>query len=96
MAKLGHGCAEASQLGARELAEEMLLMGLRLSEGLDLSRLRGRTGYRLDAPGLSALQEEGLLQTEGNHVRATASGRLVLNAIIESLAGGLTADTGSN
>ena len=71
-------------------------MGLRLSEGLDLGRLRGRTGYRLDAAGLSALQEEGLLQTEGSHVRATASGRLVLNAIIESLAAGLTADTGSN
>jgi putative oxygen-independent coproporphyrinogen III oxidase len=96
VAKLGHGCAEASELGAREQAEEMLLMGLRLSEGLDLDRLRGRTGYRPDAASLSALQEEGLLQTEDSHVRATASGRLVLNAIIESLAAGLTADTGSN
>ena len=96
VAKLGHGCAEASELGASELAEEMLLMGLRLSEGLDLGRLRGKTGYCLDAGGLSALQEEDLLRTEGSHVRATASGRLVLNAIIETLAAGLTANTGSN
>ena len=40
----GHGCAEACELGAREQAEEMLLMGLRLSEGLDVGWLHGRTG----------------------------------------------------
>ena len=87
---------KSSELGAREQAEEMLLMGLRLSEGLDIGQLRVGTGYRLEPEGLSALQEEGLLRGEGSHVCATARGRLVLNAIIELLAAGLTADTGAN
>ena len=88
----GHGCAEICELGAREQAEEMALMGLRLSEGLNVERLQGRTGYSLGPANLSALQDEGLLLKEGNRVRTTPRGRLVLNAIIESLAAGLTAE----
>ncbi len=94
VAKLGHGCADVSELGAREQAEEMLLMGLRLNEGLDICQLRDGTGHRLEPADLSALQEEGLLRVEGSHVCATARGRLVLNAIIECLAAGLTAEPG--
>ena len=88
----GHGCAEICELGAREQAEEMVLMGLRLSEGLNVERLQGGTGYSLGPADLSALQDEGLLLKEGNRVRTTPRGRLVLNAIIESLAAGLTAE----
>ena len=70
----------------------MVLMGLRLSEGLNVERLQGRTGYSLGPADLSALQDEGLLLKEGNRVRTTPRGRLVLNAIIELLAAGLTAE----
>ncbi|MGO9484545.1 MAG: radical SAM family heme chaperone HemW [Rhodomicrobium sp.] len=87
----GHGCAEACELSAREQAEEMVLMMLRLSEGLDIQSLQDRTGYRLEPAGLSALQEEALLVREGRHLRATPQGRLVLNSIIGALAQGLTA-----
>jgi putative oxygen-independent coproporphyrinogen III oxidase len=87
----GHGAAEVFELGAREQAEEMLLMGLRLGEGLDLEALQRRCGHLPEAAELTALQEEGLLLKEGSRVRTTAKGRLVLNAVIETLAGSLAA-----
>ncbi len=89
----GHGAAEMCELGSWEQAEETLLMGLRLSEGLDIEALQRRTGHLLKAAELAALQEEGLLYRAGNRIRATAKGRLVLNAVIETLAAGLTGDT---
>ncbi len=92
VSRRGHGCEEVSELSPREQAEEMLLMGLRLSEGLDAKSLRVSTGYSLEPAGLSRLEEERLLCREGGYIRATAKGRLVLNALIESLAAGLTAD----
>jgi oxygen-independent coproporphyrinogen-3 oxidase len=86
---LGHGCAERFELPPHEQAEETVLMGLRLSEGLDLERLKAGTGYDL-APGrLASLEEEGLLIRNGSRIAVTARGRLVLNAITAALAGGL-------
>ncbi len=85
----GHGCAERLELSAREQAEEMVLMGLRLSEGMDVHRLQARTGYSLQPSKLAELEEEGLLLKEGAQMRVTRRGRLVLNAIAGMLAGGL-------
>ncbi len=85
----GHGCADQVELSAREQAEEMVLMGLRLSEGMDVHRLQARTGYSLQPAKLAELEEEGLLLKEGSRVRVTGRGRLVLNAIVETIAAGL-------
>jgi oxygen-independent coproporphyrinogen-3 oxidase len=86
----GHGCAERFELSRHEQAEEMVLMGLRLREGLDLERLKTRTGFDL-VPGCSvSLEEDGFLYQEGARIRVTAAGRLVLNAITAELTGGLT------
>jgi oxygen-independent coproporphyrinogen-3 oxidase len=86
---LGHGCAERFELSPHEQAEEMVLMGLRLSEGLDLERLKAETGYGLLLNGAAHLEEEGLLIRKGSRIRVTGRGRLVLNAITAALAGGL-------
>jgi oxygen-independent coproporphyrinogen-3 oxidase len=86
----GHGASEVLELTAREQAEEMLLMGLRLSEGLDIAALERVTGHFLAADSLLALRKEGLLLRTKNLVRTTARGRLVLNAVIAALASGLT------
>ena len=86
----GHGCAERNELSALEQAEEMLLMGLRLSEGLDLARLEAGTGFILAPAEIAGLEEEGLLETQASRVRVSSRGRLVLNAIVETLASALT------
>jgi putative oxygen-independent coproporphyrinogen III oxidase len=86
---LGHGCAERFALSPHEQAEEMVLMGLRLSEGLDLERLKAHTGYGLVLNEAASLEQEGLLIRERSRIAVTARGRLVLNAITAALAGGL-------
>ncbi|MEJ2123231.1 MAG: radical SAM family heme chaperone HemW [Alphaproteobacteria bacterium] len=87
----GHGGVVRERLTPLEEAQEMLLMGLRLREGLDLGSLATRTGYRIREETLEMLDGERLItwQNDTSRIAATASGRLVLNAIIEALADAL-------
>jgi oxygen-independent coproporphyrinogen-3 oxidase len=85
----GAGSAEVAPLAPRERAEEMVMMGLRLSEGLDLTRLAARTGLALDALApqerRAALVDAGLLVEEPDRLRATPRGRAVLSALTGAL-----------
>jgi putative oxygen-independent coproporphyrinogen III oxidase len=92
----GNGLASREPLTSLEQAEEMLLMGLRLTGGLSLARLADRTGYRPSPDALRLLQQDGVLSHDASceFVRATPRGRLVLNSVIEAVAGSL-APTGS-
>ncbi len=85
--------ASITPVSAREQAEEMLMMGLRLREGVSLEALRNRTGFALPETCLHPLVADGLLVVErgpargfGITVRATPGGMLVLNAIVAELA----------
>jgi putative oxygen-independent coproporphyrinogen III oxidase len=82
----GHGLESDDALNRQEAAEEYLLMALRLAEGLDLSRLETLSGRSLEAGRLAALQGEGLLARDGKWLKATQSGRLVLERLILELA----------
>jgi putative oxygen-independent coproporphyrinogen III oxidase len=82
----GHGLASDETLSAEETADEYLLMGLRLSEGIDLARLSVIDGRALDEERLSALAGEGLIRCNGGRLAATPKGRLVLNRLILELA----------
>jgi putative oxygen-independent coproporphyrinogen III oxidase len=82
----GHGLASDDALSAEQAADEYLLMGLRLSEGIDLARLAGIDGRALDEARLIALESDGLLTHQGDRLAATPSGRLVLNRLILELA----------
>ena len=78
-----HGIVENLTLDRTEEADEALLMGLRLTEGIDLGRLAARTGLRLRHNAIDELAELQLLERlESDRLRATASGRMVLNAIV--------------
>ena len=81
----GHGIESEEALSAQETAEEYLLMGLRLSEGIDLARLAA-IGGTVDAKRIDALAEEGLIARDGKRLAATPQGRLVLNSLILELA----------
>ncbi len=83
----GHGMDILERLTVEESADEMLLMGLRLREGIDLSRYTTISGRELDPGRLAFLEQEGLVERlPGTLVRATPAGFLVLDAIVADLA----------
>lgn len=82
----GHGIVSEERLESEIQADEMLLMGLRLAEGIDLDRHARLAGHGLDAARIDALAAEGLVVRTGQRLRVTASGFPVLNAVITELA----------
>ncbi len=89
VAEHGHGTIEETVVPPAERAREMLLMGLRLSEGIDEARFAARTGIALDdAVDPDILQralDEDYLRRAGDRLRATDAGRLRLNALLAAL-----------
>ena len=85
----GHGTEEETSLSPRDRAREALLMGLRLSEGIDISRFAARTGLALDAalePDILAQAlDAGYLTHTPTTLAATAEGRKRLNALLAAL-----------
>ena len=83
----GHGMIEQQALNRGEQADEALLMGLRLSEGLDLMRFAAVCGMTPAGPAIDELVGMGLLERAGeSRLCATRSGRIVLNEIVLRLA----------
>jgi oxygen-independent coproporphyrinogen-3 oxidase len=86
----GHGLIETELLSNAEQVDEMLLMGLRLAEGIDLARLSAVGGTRPDGHAIAELADLGLVETLGdNRLRATARGRFVLNTVVLKLSSSL-------
>jgi oxygen-independent coproporphyrinogen-3 oxidase len=83
----GHGLKEAHALTPTEQAPEYLLMGLRISEGIDLDRHAALAGRTIDARKIKALAALDLVSQQGDILRATPRGRQVLNAVIRELNG---------
>ncbi len=85
----GHGATVRDTLSMSDQATELLLMGLRLVEGLDLERYAALAGHRPDQSVLDGLQADGLIELDGDdpagRIRATATGRPVLNALVEAI-----------
>jgi oxygen-independent coproporphyrinogen-3 oxidase len=67
---------------------ELLLMGLRLKEGILLSRYEKMAGHRLDPGAVAGLCQQGLITCDqaGNRLVATGEGRKLLNSVIAVLA----------
>jgi oxygen-independent coproporphyrinogen-3 oxidase len=83
----GHGMIDNDSLERGEQADEMLLMGLRLREGLDLARYHALAGHFLDPEKEDFLIGHGLLERLGNsRLRCTPQGMLVLDAVVADLA----------
>jgi putative oxygen-independent coproporphyrinogen III oxidase len=84
----GHAVTEDIMLDATEQGEEYLLMGLRLSEGIELERYARLSGQALQPERLDRLVGGGFLARSagGRRIAATAAGRRVLNALIGELA----------
>ncbi|MCV2867298.1 radical SAM family heme chaperone HemW [Defluviimonas sp. WL0002] len=81
----GSGESSAQDVSREEQAVEYLMMALRLAEGMDLARYRAISGSPLDQVAVARLAELGLVTQETDQLRATASGRAVLNGVIREL-----------
>ncbi len=85
----GHGTTAEEAVGNADRAREMLLMGLRLAEGVDARRFAARTGMplaaALDAATLGRALDEGYLIRDADRLRATAEGRKRLDALLAAL-----------
>ncbi|KAG1651480.1 Radical S-adenosyl methionine domain-containing protein 1, mitochondrial [Nymphon striatum] len=83
----GDGIVERETLNSTQQGDELLLMGLRLVEGMDLARYELLTGKSLDQKLLYELANDGLIESVSNtRLRATQSGRMVLNTLVSTLA----------
>jgi oxygen-independent coproporphyrinogen-3 oxidase len=81
----GHGLAQWENIGQEAQGTEALLMGLRLSEGVDIARVERKLGRPLSPSQLRDLANHGLIEQEDNRLRATVRGRLVLNTVLKKL-----------
>lgn len=83
----GHGMVENFGLSEEEQGDEYLLMGLRLTEGIDLKRYEQFAHRSIDPRRLNDLLQHGMVEEIGeNRVRATRDGFFVLDAVVADLA----------
>jgi len=85
--QLGHGVITDDELTREERADEYLLMGLRLREGIDPTRYRVLAGRGLDQDRIELLREEGAITVDNDgRLRVTQQGFPVLDAVVADLA----------
>ena len=84
-----HGISSEDRLDAATRATESLLMGLRLAEGISLSRLSQRTGIAsndlLDTHAVDKIAQLGLIRRDGDRVTVTPQGMPLLDAILPQI-----------
>jgi oxygen-independent coproporphyrinogen-3 oxidase len=85
VAASGSGIETTEILSPDGWAEEYVLMGLRIDEGISLQRYAQIAGRSLDSEEMTALIADGYLAQAGDRFYATAAGRMVLNAVTERL-----------
>jgi putative oxygen-independent coproporphyrinogen III oxidase len=87
LAAVRAGQAELDQviITPQDQADEYLMMGLRLHHGIDLGRYNSLSGTPLNAGVLDHLEGIKMIERTQKKLRATKSGRLVLNAILQEL-----------
>jgi putative oxygen-independent coproporphyrinogen III oxidase len=85
VAERGQGIVEDVKVGLKEQASEYLIMGLRISEGIDLARYEKLNGQTMDPNKIAGLKSLGLIRRQGDRLMATQQGRALLNALISEL-----------
>jgi putative oxygen-independent coproporphyrinogen III oxidase len=78
----GHGLQSEDGLSSYDQGAEMLMMGLRLTEGVSRDRLPPEL---LDEAAIERLTVHGLLQANSDRLVATPQGLLVLNSLLAEI-----------
>lgn len=87
VAESGSGESVRTVISPRDVAEEYLMMALRLTEGASLTRHAALGGPTLDQERLTGLTDLGLIVQEDGRIRTTRQGRLLLDALLRDLLG---------
>ena len=83
----GHGMISDEMLTQEEIGDEFLLMGLRLTEGVDPLRFARLSGRPLDSRRIKLLRDQGAVElTSRGRLRVTKAGFPVLDAVVADLA----------
>jgi len=88
IARNGHGIVEEAPLLPTEAADEALVMGLRLREGVDADAIAARFGLAeiVDWHRVDRLVASGHLERSDGHIALTDRGRLLLDTILGEIA----------
>ena len=87
----GHGIETLIEDGPGDAVAERLMMGLRLSDGIDIPALESAYGERsklIDMAAYDQLVAAGLLTADPDRLCVTEDGRLLLNRVIGALLAG--------
>ena len=88
VARNGHGVQEEERLSPTEAADEALVMGLRIREGVDAGAIAERFSLPsiIDWDRVERLQQSGHLHRDGTRISLTPAGRLLLDHILGEIA----------
>ncbi len=82
---LQSGWGDAARLEPLDIARELLAMGLRAAEGVDLRRVETVSGQPVPRDKIAVFVEKGWAEVVGAELRLTTSGRLLADAITAAL-----------
>jgi putative oxygen-independent coproporphyrinogen III oxidase len=82
---LQNGWGDAARLEQLEIAREILAMGLRAAEGVDLRRVEVVSGQQVPRDKIAVFAEKGWAEMVGAELRLTPSGRLLADAITAAI-----------
>ncbi len=86
---LDHGIQKENMLSKREIIEEMLMMGLRLKQGLSLNKFKDLIGQEihniLDQDFFMLIRKQGLIELENDYLRLTEKGFLLHSYLVSRL-----------
>ena len=83
VAKLNSGTSRQEVLTPQDHANELIMMGLRVSDGISRTRIEGIADTQLKIP--DHLLDLGLLELSNDRLRATKTGRPLLNQLVQAL-----------
>jgi putative oxygen-independent coproporphyrinogen III oxidase len=81
----GNGECIRQAINPRDQGIEYVMMGMRIKEGIQKSRYTAISTHSFDQKNLDHLTEIGMIEQDGDLIRATRQGRAILNTVIETL-----------
>lgn len=85
MSEYGNGESLREKIPLDGQAAEFLLMGLRLTEGVSITRYEAMSRQSLEGPRMQNLIDLGMIDHQGDTLRVLPQGRMVLNSVLAEL-----------